>query len=108
MPEWFSSLSHWLLSLVPRYGVNPTVFAVLYVGSIPFFAASLGWTAARLRSHRPAALPALLTGFFFLSADLYVLAFGHGLPLWVYLLVVLLVGIGGISVIQKLGTLSEG
>jgi len=101
VPEWLTAFSGWLLGLGPRYGVNPVVFAALYVGSIPFFFVALAWTIRRIRSRRPAVIPALITGFFFLSAYLYVLVFGHGLPWWVYPAILALVSTGAVSAIRR-------
>ncbi len=97
----FDSLTHWLLSLGPQYGINPVVFATLYLGSIPFFFAALAWTVRRVRSRRPAMVPGLITGLLFLSAYLDVLMFGHGLPGWVYAVMLALIGSGAASALGR-------
>jgi hypothetical protein len=91
----------WFLSLGTEYGVNPLIFGAIYVGAIPFFTLSLGWTIRNLRRKKPTALPAFLTGFFFISAYLYLLVAGHGIPWWVYGVIVALIAFGGVSTVRK-------
>ena len=90
----------WFLSLGAEYGVNPLLFGAIYVGAIPFFTLSLGWTIRNLRRKRPATLPALLTGFFFVSAYLYLLVAGRGIPWWVYGVIAALIGFGLVSTVR--------
>ncbi|NNF59228.1 MAG: hypothetical protein HKN04_13415 [Rhodothermaceae bacterium] len=97
----WDALREWFLGLGAEYGVNPLIFGAIYVGAIPFFTLSLGWTIRNLRKKKPATLPAFLTGFFFISAYLYLLVAGHGIPWWVYGVIVALVVFGAFSTIRK-------
>ena len=97
----WDAFREWFLSLGAQYGVNPLVFGAIYVGAIPFFTLSLGWTIRNLRRKQPAAFQALLTGFFFISAYLYLLVAGHGIPWWVYGMIVGLVVFGAVSTVRK-------
>ncbi len=91
----------WFTSLGERYGVNPWIFGSIYVGAIPFFTLSLGWLVRNLRQKKPIALPALATGFFFVSAYLYLIAVGRNVPAWVYVFLAAMVGLGVYSTVQK-------
>ncbi len=93
----------WFMGLGAEYGVNPLVFGAIYVGAIPFFTISLAWLVRNLRQKKSAVLPALLTGFFFISAYLYLIIAGKNVPFWVYLFIALLVGFGAWSTIRKIG-----
>lgn len=97
----WDAFREWFFSLGGQYGVNPLVFGAIYVGAIPFFTLSLGWTIRNLRRKRPATLPAFLTGFFFISAYLYLLIAGRGIPWWVYGMIVGLVVFGAVSTMRK-------
>jgi hypothetical protein len=97
----WDALREWFLSLGPQYGVDPIVFGAIYVGAIPFFTLSLAWLVRNLRQKKPAALPAFLTGFFFLSAYLYLLVAGQNIPWWVYGAIAALVVFGAWSTLQK-------
>lgn len=91
----------WFMGLGAAYGVNPLIFGSIYVGAIPFFTLSLGWLVRNLRQKRSIALPALLAGFFFISAYLYLLFAGQNIPAWVYGVVVLLIGFGIYTTVNK-------
>ena len=85
-----------------QYGVDPLVFAVLYLAHHPLFWGTMGWLAARVRSKKPVAGVAALGIFFWFLPYLYVFAFGRGLPLWVYALAALAVGIGGTHAVREI------
>lgn len=84
----------WLLELGERYGVNPVVYAVIYVGAAPFFFGSLAWLVRSLRHGRDLALPLVSTAFFFSAPTLYVFLAGRNLPWWAYAVLVGLAVIG--------------
>lgn len=95
MPEW---LGNWIANarvLAGHYGVDPLIFAIIYLGAIPFFWLGTAWLIAAARRRRPLVWPLLFTGFCFVSPYLYVLVFGRGLPWWAYAVMAsLLAGFG--------------
>jgi len=92
----------WFMGLGDKYNVNPIVFGSIYIGAIPFFMASIAWLVRNVRSGRSPALPVLSAGFFFISAYLYLLVFGRDIPIWVYALIVGLIGYGAWSSFRKI------
>jgi hypothetical protein len=100
--EFWLSFSEWFIGLGEDYGVNPVIFGSLYVGSIPFFAISLGWVIKNIRQSKPLLIPVLLTGIFFISAYLYLILVGKNIPVWVYLFIVIMVIFGFISMLDKI------
>ncbi len=90
-----------IMALGTSYGVNPVIFAAIYVGAIPFFTLSIGWLVRNVRSGKPATLPILSAGFCFISAYLYLLIAGRNIPLWVYGLIVALLAFGAWSTVKK-------
>ena len=88
--DW-SSLKDWFLQLGEQYGVNPIIFGAIYVGAIPFFSLSIAWLVNNFRKKKSIVLPALLAGFFFISAYLYLIIAGKNVPFWVYSFVAFLV-----------------
>ncbi len=91
----------WLLRLGDDYGVDPLVYALIWVGSLPLLLLSLAWLVRALR-RRQSAVPALgLAAFFFLAPTLYVLLAGRNLPGWVYALLVGLAVVGAITTIRR-------
>ena len=98
----FDAFYTWFMGLGAQYGVNPLVFGAIYVGAIPFFTLSLAWLVRNIRQKKPVVVPALFTGFFFISAYLYLIIAGRNVPFWVYLFIALLVGFGAWSTIKKI------
>jgi hypothetical protein len=82
-----ATVTGWLQSVMAlgqQYGVNPLVFAAIYVGAIPFFLLFTGVAVRRMRRSEPAVIPVLLAGLCFVSAYLYLAIVGRGIPLWVW------------------------
>jgi len=100
--EWWETFKEWFLSLGEKYHVNPFIFGGIYLGAIPFFFISLYWTIKNIKKKKSIALPVLLTGFFFISAYLYLIIAGKNIPVWVYVFIGLLVGYGIYSTIKKI------
>lgn len=101
-PMDWHTLQEWFLSLGATYGVNPIIFGSIYVGAIPFFTLSVAWLVRNLRQKKPVVLPILASGFFFISAYLYLLIAGENIPWWVYGVVVAMIGLGAYSTVQKI------
>jgi len=100
--EWWEIFKNWFLSLGEKYNVNPYIFGGIYVGAIPFFFLCLGWTIRKIRKKKSFALPLLLTGFFFISAYLYLIIVGKNIPVWVYFFIGLMIAYGIFSTIKKI------
>ena len=83
------------------YGVDPLVYAVLYVGSAPLFFGSLAWLIRRLRRREDWAVPGASTALFFSLPTLYVVVAGRDLPWWVYAVLIVLAGIGALGAFRR-------
>jgi hypothetical protein len=95
------AIHDWFLGLGPKYGVNPIIFGIIYVGAIPFFGMSIAWLVRNLRARRSVVLPLLTAGFFFVSAYLYLIVAGKNIPLWVWIFIAALVIFGVVSTAAK-------
>ncbi len=102
--EWWQSIKDWFLGLGEHYHVNPFIFGAIYIGAIPFFFASLYWTINNIRKKKSIVIPALLTGFFFVSAYLYLIIVGKHIPVWVYVFIGVMFVYGVYSTINKVKT----
>ncbi len=102
MVELLELAKNWFLGLGENYGVNPIIFGSIYVGAIPFFTFSIGWLVRNYRKKKSIIMPALSSGFFFVSAYLYLIIAGRNVPFWVYLFIVALVVGGGFSTYRKI------
>lgn len=95
-------LKHWFFALGSKYGVDPIIFGIIYVGSSPLMWLSVAWLVQNLRRGRSPVMPAICTGFFYLSANLYIIAVGHNVPVWVYALMIVLLVIGAFSTLRSI------
>ena len=94
------AINEWILGLGAQYGVNPYIFAAIYVGAIPFFLASIAWLVKRARAHRSTVVPTLCAGFCFVSAYIYLAIAGENIPLWVWIFLGVLVVYGAWSTVR--------
>ena len=107
--QLWEMFKEWFLKLGEHYHVNPYIFGSIYIGAIPFFFLSLTWTIKKMKQKKSFVVPLLLTGFFFVSAYLYLVLAGKNIPLWVYIFILLLIGYGVFNIIKKIKTnLHEG
>jgi hypothetical protein len=100
--EGLEAIKQWFLSLGETYNVNPYIFGGIYIGAVPFFFLSLGWTIKNIRKNKSFVVPLLLTGLFFISAYLYLILVGENIPVWVYILIGIMVLYGIYSTYQKI------
>ena len=87
-----------------NYSVDPVVFLVIYLVSVPFFYYSL-FRMIRALAKRMGKEVMLWSAIFLCSnvgPFLYVLFFGRNLPWWVYGILALLIGQGVFSLVWKL------
>ncbi|HSK93619.1 MAG TPA: hypothetical protein VLA76_06130 [Candidatus Angelobacter sp.] len=86
----------WLLRLGDEYGVDPILYALIWVGALPLFLLSIGWLVRALRRRESILLPLASTAFFFSAPTLYVVAAGRDLPWWVYVVLAVLAAVGAV------------
>ncbi len=94
----------WIFGLADQYGVNPVIFAILYVGAIPFFVLSLVWLVRTRRRHRPIHIPLLSVGATSIAAYVYLIIVGQNIPVWVYLVVITMTGYGLLVAARRVRT----
>jgi len=106
------TINDWILGLGADYGVNPYIFAAIYLGAIPFFLASIAWLVKRARAGRSTVAPTMVAGFFFVSAYLYLAIFGQDIPIWVWIFLAALIVYGAVTTIRdtrrKIAATSSG
>ncbi len=98
MQEFIENIYH----IAAHYNVNPVVFAGIYIGAIPFFTGSVAWLVRNIRKSKSIFLPLICAGFTFLSAYIYLIIVGKGVPFWVYLLISILVLYGAYTTYRKI------
>ncbi len=97
----WEAFTEWFLSLGENYGVNPFIFGGIYIGAIPFFSLSIAWLVRNYRRGKSIVFPALSATFFFISAYIYLIFAGKNVPVWVYVVLILLIIFGAYSTIKK-------
>ncbi len=102
MTETLRHLWNHVQQIGGRYGVNPLVFAVLYLAHHPLFWGTMAWLAACVRRKRPVTLPVALGVFFWFLPYAYVFLFGRGLPWWAWGVALLFVAVGGTHAVREI------
>jgi len=101
MNEIFQVIDMYAQSISAKYSVNPYIFASIYIGAIPFFSLGVFWIIKNYKKKKTIVLPIIFTGFFFISAYLYLLITGENIPWWVYVIIVLLLAYGVYGIFKK-------
>ena len=87
-----------------NYGVNPTLFIIIYLITVPIFYYSLFRTLRVLTKKLGNEI--MLWSAIFLFANiapfLYVFIFGRNIPWWVYAIIAILIGQGVLSLVLKI------
>lgn len=103
-----NAIKEYVISLGADYGVDPVIFAGIYLGAIPFFSMSLGWLVRNYKQEKPIILPVISSLFFFLSSYLYLIIAGKNVPWWVYVIIFGMIAVGAFTTIRKIrGKLRE-
>ncbi|MDZ7588667.1 MAG: hypothetical protein U5J78_05865 [Parasphingorhabdus sp.] len=96
--EW----NDWLMGLGMAYGVNPYIFAAIYIGAIPFFFGSLAWLYRARKAGRSITLPIVAAGLCLVSSYIYLGLVGHNIPYWVWGFLAVLLAYGTWSTIRSI------
>ena len=114
LTDWAAGLMDQATGLMDRardtYGVNPVVFLSVFLGSGPVFYYSL-FRLLRSLARRDGRGTGLWSAVFLAATAapyLYVLLFGRNLPVWVYGILVLLIGQGVWSLARRLRKNKKG
>lgn len=99
--DWLQGVGDWAMGLGAQYGVNPVIFAGIYIGAIPLFIFFTGLAVRRIRAKQSAVVPILAAGLCFISAYIYLAIVGHGIPAWVWGFLAVLIGYGAWSAIKS-------
>ncbi len=87
-----------------NYGVNPTIFIIIYLVSVPIFYYSLFRTLRAITKNLGREI--MFWSAIFLCVNItpfiYVFIFGRNIPWWVYVIIVILIGQGVLSLILKI------
>lgn len=84
------------------HGVNPWIFGALYLAHHPLFWGTFTLIVLRVRQRRPVKALAVLDTFFWFMPYLYIVVFGHGLPWWIYALVLLALALGAPHALRQI------
>lgn len=100
----WNDLLAWLGSLGEDYGVDPLIYAILYVGCAPLFFGSLAWLIRSIHRRDALVLPAVSTATFFSLPTLYVFVAGRNLPGWAYAVLIGLAILGAIGAVRRISS----
>ncbi len=96
-------LKEWLAGIQKNYGVNPVIFAIIYIAGAPFFWWSIYKIVSGLKSKNIIKVRTfgLILGLTTIAPFVYVALSGHNVPVWFWLFALLMVGYTGFSFFRK-------
>ena len=90
-----------IILLGEEHNVNPIMFAVLYLVSIPPYLFSIAWVVRNFRKGASVVFPIISTLVFFVLPSMYIAVFGRNVAWWVYAIIALLLIYGGFSAVRS-------
>jgi len=102
MTELLEGAWIYIKELGAQHNVNPILFGVLYIGSIPPYLGSMAWIVRNYKRDISIALPVISTLFFFILPALYIAVFGRDVAWWVYIIIVFLLIFGGYTAVKSI------
>lgn len=90
------------------HGVDPLVFAAVYLARLPLLLAAMAVMVQRIRRRRSATTIAVIWLALGVIPYLYILLFGHGLPAWLIAAVVAIITLTFIHAARQLRALRIG
>ena len=106
--NYWALLSNKAFELSSYYGVDPMIFGMLYVGTIPLLWLSVSWMIRCVQKKKSLVIPIVVSVLCYTGAYIYLIFAGQNIPLWVYCVLVGMVGFVGYQFHKKVaGKLSE-
>lgn len=87
------------------HGVDPLIFAAVYLTRLPLLLAAMAVMVQRIRRRQPATTIAVIWLALGVIPYLYILLFGHGLPAWLIATVVAIITLTTIHAARRLRAL---
>lgn len=93
--NYWTLLSNKAFELSSYYGVDPLIFGLLYVGTIPFLWLSVSWIIRCAQKKQPMTIPIVISVLCYTGVYIYVIFAGQNIPFWVYCVLVGIIGFVG-------------
>lgn len=93
---------NWFMNLGSNYGVNPVIFGLIYVGTIPIFLIFMAWGIKNIKNKTSPLFPFFICIICAISSYVYLILAGKNVSFWIYLIVSLMILYSIYSVINKI------
>lgn len=81
---FWNLVKHYYITIGERYHVNPVIFPGIHIIATPLFIACVGWIVYNHKHKKPIALPVIIAALIFNAANIYLIAAGENIPIWIY------------------------
>jgi hypothetical protein len=106
--NYWTLLSDKAFELSSYYGVDPMIFGMLYVGTIPLLWLSIAWFVRNFHKKLPVTIPVVITVLCYTGTYIYLFIAGQNIPVWVYCIAVGMIAFSGYKIHRKVsGKLSQ-
>lgn len=83
---FWNLIKHYYVSIGERYHVNPVIFPAIHIIATPLFIASVWWIVYNHKHKSSIILPVVVAILVFNAANIYLVAAGKNIPIWVYMI----------------------
>jgi uncharacterized protein YacL len=97
-------IHNWLSDIQHNYGVNPIVFGIIYCVSVVPFWLSIYKIIAGIKNRKTAQVSTfgIILGITIIAPFVYVALFGRNLPIWFWIIAVLVIAYSIYSVLRRI------
>jgi uncharacterized membrane protein len=99
--NYWALLSDKAFELSSYYGVDPLIFSLLYVGTIPLLWFSIAWIVRNFQKKLPVTVPVVITFLCYAGTYIYLVIAGQNIPVWVYCIAVGMIAFSGYKIQKK-------
>ena len=99
--NYWALLSDKAFELSSYYGVDPLIFSLLYVGTIPPLWFSIAWIVRNSQKNTPVTVPIVITFLCYTGTYIYLVIAGQNIPVWVYCIAVGMIAFSGYKIHKK-------
>ncbi len=100
--DWWHAIVDYYKSIGEKYHVDPVIFVGIHIAATPVFAAAVWWLIYQKRKQKSIIFPVFIAILVFNAANLYLIFFGKGIPLWIYAFVAVTTVVSSYFTIQKI------
>lgn len=99
--NYWTLLSNKTFEISSYYGVDPMIFGLIYIGTIPLLGLSISWIIRGIQKKKSVVIPIFSTVLCYTGAYIYLIIAGQNIPVWIYFALAGIIGFAGYQFHRK-------